>query len=346
MRDRRLQRRAVGDLPAGAAPGPIALDATNMYWLGTGGQLLYLSLDRMRRRDRLDANAQGSGSLALRGADAYWVSGGPSGSIMQCAIADCSNTTTALVTNLSQPRSIAVDATNVYFTYVGGVGRCAVGGCADHPATVATGDTPYGVVVDAAKVYWVDKGAGTVSSCPVAGCTSPTLLASGQSGLDQIAIDAVSVYWTNTAYSPLESTIVRMAKPIAAAVPPASDAGCTSAAPPRGLTLSTASLGFSGVGCNGADGTSSPAPDTVTITNSNPVPVTWTASLSGNYFALDTTGSTLAAGASVAVAVTAVAVPGYPPSEAIYDDSHGDPGQPSGQHADRRCARDVRRLLL
>jgi hypothetical protein len=83
--------------------------------------------------------------------------------------------------------------------------------------------------------------------------------------------------------------------------------------------------------CAGSAGTTvdhTPTPNGFALTNTSAGPVTWTARVSSTYFSLDNVGSTLAAGDSVAVTVSAVALSGYPPGQTVDDAvvvTEGDP---------------------
>jgi hypothetical protein len=109
---------------------------------------------------------------------------------------------------------IAVDATNVYWTNTakfggdGSVNKCAIGGCAGSPTSLAGGQGyTGGIAVDATSAYWatgigqVPNGTYAVRECAIGGCgNTPTLLAGGS--LDSVeppmsmAVDATSVYWS------------------------------------------------------------------------------------------------------------------------------------------------------
>ena len=115
------------------------------------------------------------------------------------------------------------------------------------------------------------------------------------------------------------------------------DAGCSLAAQRLAVTASAGgSLATPFVvraSCRGSAGTTVdavPAPNGFTLTNTSTLPVSWTAQASSAYFLLDNHGSTLAAGDSATVTVSAVAPPrGTRPRSETADDvvvvTEGDP---------------------
>jgi hypothetical protein len=110
-------------------------------------------------------------SIALDADNVYWtvINGGP-GEILACPKTGCA-APTVLVPGRVGLGPIATDGVAVYFTELddnlvddqsvfgaSGVCKCAVGGCAGAPATVAAHQTnPEGIAVDpgsGGKVYW------------------------------------------------------------------------------------------------------------------------------------------------------------------------------------------------
>lgn len=84
----------------------------------------------------------------------------------------------------------------------GEIRRCAITGCGGVPQTVTkSGSEPTSVAVDASYVYFGNHGDGSVAKCPLSGCAVPTPLAPGGSGLDPrgIAVDGTNAYWVSNA---------------------------------------------------------------------------------------------------------------------------------------------------
>jgi hypothetical protein len=74
------------------------------------------------------------------------------GSVEQCDKAQCASTATTLASGRSSPRGIAVDANNVYWVEGGSVYRCAIGGCGNSPAAIASA-SGQAIAIDATHIY-------------------------------------------------------------------------------------------------------------------------------------------------------------------------------------------------
>jgi hypothetical protein len=147
-------------------PGPtgIVLDGSSLYWINYGGSLMQCALPSCAGGPTQLWLGQGTENetlgLAADTRNLYWTNSGPlaSGSVFQCAKADCMATTTLLASKRTSPIGVVSDGTNVYWTE-DGVYRCAVGGCNDSPTRIAASGGP-AIAVDATHIYWTDEGGG------------------------------------------------------------------------------------------------------------------------------------------------------------------------------------------
>ena len=188
-----------------SVPPSIAVDATSVYWgsTTTNGSPMTSTIKRCAIGGCAQAptalvsyaNSFMIPCIAVDGANLYW--GDNNGDVMSCPISGC--TTPSILASGQTPTAIAADGKNVYWVASGNPGavmKCAVGGCAQSPTTLASGARPGNVLaVDGVNVYWLD--APNVVKCSVDGCAgSPTVTASGQNGPLGPVLDATSLYWT------------------------------------------------------------------------------------------------------------------------------------------------------
>ena len=112
------------------------------------------------------------------------------------------------------PITLALDATNIYFTDIGdgsntngGVFKCALGGCASATPVAQGILAPVRTAINATSVIFLD-GSTDVLECPLSGCgTSPYVLAT-ESMLRpfDVVADDVNAYWGRN-----DGTLVRCA---------------------------------------------------------------------------------------------------------------------------------------
>ena len=145
---------------------------------------------------------------------------------------------------------IAVDSTSVYWASGAALERMPItGGVA---TTLATGQNPTAIAVNASALYWVDDGTSSVMQVALTG-GGPTTLASGQSTPTSIALDANNVYWTTS------SSVMKL--PLGGGTPTALATGQTS---PGSVVVGPANVYWSD------DVSYGPLPDPTTMT----VPIT------------------------------------------------------------------------
>ena len=102
----------------------------------------------------------GSGSSSGSGSGSSTGTGSGSGSSTGSGTGSVGCTPTVLASNQDDPAGIASDGTNVYWgDYHGLVLSCPVSGCVGGvPTTLATGQSPIAMLVDAHNVYWANGG--------------------------------------------------------------------------------------------------------------------------------------------------------------------------------------------
>src|SRR5258708_5608062 len=118
--------------------------------------------------------------MASDATNVYWTefgdsSGSGNGSVKGCLVTGCGAGPTLYAQNLTTPRGIAVDATNVYFVALGGIYKCPLSGCCGGPGPVVSAFAPFGIALDATYIYWVDFGDNTAHRIPKAGGTDTVL---------------------------------------------------------------------------------------------------------------------------------------------------------------------------
>jgi len=100
-----------------------------------------------------------------------------------------------LATTDDAPGGMALTATHVYWTAVGGVSRVPLSGGAPTVVASVELDCPGPIAVDASGVYWGDRCIGTpLMTVGLAGGTPVTLTRDAEAV--NIALDAKYVYWT------------------------------------------------------------------------------------------------------------------------------------------------------
>ncbi len=153
-----------------------------------------------------DASANLSG-LAIDSTYLYWANlfgySGITGSISECARADCPGTLVELVGGAGFiPIAVVVDPKFVYWTDIGTnqVLRCSLPSCGGNPQIFANNQLgASGLALYDDNVYWTQGvPEGGILYCPAAGCgKGPRTLASAQSNPFGLAVDDSGAYWTN-----------------------------------------------------------------------------------------------------------------------------------------------------
>lgn len=174
----------------------IAIDGTYVYWGAstytgqTGGIFKAPKIGGAITQLSSETPASSPARIALDTNNVYWLN-----TTSIWATSKYGGPLKQYVSGLSGLLKLTVDASDIYFvsSNAGTVSRIPVAG--GGITTVAAGQTPYAVALDATTVYWANE-AGTIMKRPKAG-GQPTMLVGGQNGPTEIIVDATSVYWTN-----------------------------------------------------------------------------------------------------------------------------------------------------
>ena len=189
-------------------PAVVASDATNVYWSysdGTNsGSFLKSTAKVGGAMTTLVAGMNGSlMNAAVDTTNVYWLETGTGSagwsstndSAVNKIAKDGTGTKVSLVSNVRIGYgSLTIDSSYVYWAgYMGhNVGRIGLDG--SNPLTLASGDYPTSVKVDATSVYWL-TGGGTISKMNKDG-TGQQYLASAPSWQNgPLVIDETNVYW-------------------------------------------------------------------------------------------------------------------------------------------------------
>jgi hypothetical protein len=104
----------------------------------------------------------------------------------------------ALVSGMTSPCGVAVDAGHVYWASAGGlaIGRANLDGSGVEPTFIVGAARPCGVAVDGSHVYWANEGAGTIGRANLDGSVADQSLVSGLEDPCGVAVDGTHVYWS------------------------------------------------------------------------------------------------------------------------------------------------------
>lgn len=177
-------------------PLRVAVDATNVYWTGTGGAG---AANKTTGTPLWTFNQQGGRpwGLATDASDVYYTD--PMlGEVVRIAIA--TGVPKVIAPTQTGARGLFGDANNIYWTTSSGNVMMS-GKAAINPVAIVQGQTnPQELVVDQtvapAEAYWVNVGAtGNVSKAPAMSNAMATVLQPNQKSGQCVAVDSTSVYW-------------------------------------------------------------------------------------------------------------------------------------------------------
>ncbi len=168
----------------------VAVDDTNVYWTIQGGAGGVLKAPLVGGSPTMLVPGVSATSIVAGGGTVFYAS---NYELMSAPVAGGPATLVYSAPGNYGIGAIALDATNVYFTAGGLIGRIPVGGGAATILATGQGNGVESVAVDDANVYWA--GTDSIVSVPIAGGAT-RVIASGQDYPDGIAVDATSVYWS------------------------------------------------------------------------------------------------------------------------------------------------------
>ena len=202
----------------------LALDSSNLYWSGAGGELWQMPLAGGAATSRAFSAQSYSGGITVSGGSVFWESCGSIGTMSNlCNIQQIDLSTGAIedtIDGLSSFTSICVSTSGLAVYYNDFTATSArVIDDADGVLSIGLSDwhAPYagygefgtlaaGLAIDANNVvYAIDNYGGNIVEFNGSG---GTLIATGQSYPLDIAVDTANVYWTNN----VDGTVMQIAK--------------------------------------------------------------------------------------------------------------------------------------
>jgi hypothetical protein len=190
-------------LASGLSSSPlyVAIDAVNVYWTDSGGNVNELPLAG-GATITLASGQRSAGPIAVDSTSVYWIDA------TTVSKAPIGGGSVAVLATGQMGQSLAVDGTDVYFATNGpaiGIAKVPVGGGSVTTLATVANDPTY-IAVDATNVYWTTpevtgtptdccNSTGALSMAPVGG-GSVTTLATLTYTAQYLAVDSTNLYWT------------------------------------------------------------------------------------------------------------------------------------------------------
>lgn len=200
-------------------PSQLVSDGTNVYWVETtsgnppSSTILSCPTSGCGAGGPVTIHSGGGavGGLTLDDTSLYFGFGNGVGPLTQCSKAGCSagsNVLAPLEELRELGQSIAVDATNVYWSGASGSAMkvCAKAGCSGTPSTlfsIPPGDNIVAIAVADGTLFAANIGGppnsatASVLSCPTSGCATPTVFAaSADNPVLDLVVSGTAVLWS------------------------------------------------------------------------------------------------------------------------------------------------------
>ena len=203
---------------ADGAPNGMFLAGSEIFWGSYDGGLYHCPRDGSGTPVQLaQLDGQTVNAVVVSGDVVYfntiYEEKSGTGELYYCSIQNGCNTFTSpqhfFDPSDYDPARLAIDANNIYWTWLSSSGDARVRYCplSPQPCTnvvdLATGlGSPWGIVVDSTNAYWVDRTGASVNYCPLTGCSQPMTLATDQGTPLGLFVDGTTIYWTTGQTTP------------------------------------------------------------------------------------------------------------------------------------------------
>lgn len=188
-------------------PGGLAVDAVNVYWTTTDGNVVKVPIDG-GNTTVLASGQKSPRGVAVDALNVYWVNAVTPGQVMSVPIAG--GTPTVLADMQRRPVNLVVNNGVIYWTNssngtimsVPASGGTVVQLAANQGSAVA-------IAIEANTLYWSSIGLGVIRSLPLIEGGTITTIASDQDAV-ALSVLGTTVYWANVELTDDGSTVFKL----------------------------------------------------------------------------------------------------------------------------------------